>query len=571
MYHDLRALLRPFYSLLITALIFQGIAGIASLLPWLALHQWARFYPDSYNGWLTAAAAGGVIWLVAQTLAFHITHIMDARCSHGLRLQLSDKMRNLPLNWFVQQGRAGVEHYVQQDINALHQLVAHAPADLVRLILVPLLAALLLLMINPLLLVLSLLPPIGAFLCFRLMRSDRYREIFSQRDSSLRTLFEDYRTLAENPLVAQQFPGRGILRKTELALLYFTSVFHHWVTKIGRPGAMAQVFLSSALLTGWLLLCIVLTGQTLSTADLVLFILLLRSIAEPVTAMGHGADALQAALSASGRIRQLLAHPQMQYGGRQYDDGTPLPEAVPLTAQNLTLYPDREENSEPILKNISLTVAAGECIAIVGPSGAGKSALLRLIARFMDPSGGMIILAGQPLSAWSRHGLNQLVTVVMQNSEPLPGTLRDNLMLFNPQASPQQVWQAVAAARFDSVIAAQEKGMDAVTGQDVHLSGGEAQRLAIARALIAQSPLLLADEPTSALDPDNAAHIFAALTGGTGTRVIVTHDLALARCADRLVFMVKGTVAATGTYDELLAECPSYRHFARQQEASHES
>lgn len=143
-------------------------------------------------------------------------------------------------------------------------------------------------------------------------------------------------------------------------------------------------------------------------------------------------------------------------------------------------------------------------------------------------------------------------------------------MLFNSQASPELVQQAVAASRFADMLAMQEKGMDAVTGTDVYLSGGEAQRLAIARALIAQSPLLLADEPTSALDPDNAAHIFAALTGGTGTRVIVTHDLALARCADRLVFMAEGTVAATGTHDELLAQCPAYRHFARQQEISHE-
>lgn len=212
MYHDLRALLRPFYTLLATALFFQTIAGIASLLPWLALYQWADAQPAGHNGWLAAAAAGGVIWLAAQTLAFHLTHITDVRFSYRLRLQLAEKMRNLPLNWFVQQGRSGVDQYVQQDISALHQLVAHAPADIVRLILVPLPAVLLLLLI------LSLLPVCGAFYCFRLTRSGRCRDIFAQRDNALRALSGDYRTLAENPLIAQQFPGRGIVRKTELSL-----------------------------------------------------------------------------------------------------------------------------------------------------------------------------------------------------------------------------------------------------------------------------------------------------------------------------------------------------------------
>lgn len=129
----------------------------------------------------------------------------------------------------------------------------------------------------------------------------------------------------------------------------------------------------------------------------------------------------------------------------------------------------------------------------------------------------------------------------------------------------------MTAACFDEVIAAQVKGIDARIGTDVQLSGGEAQRLAIARALIAQSPLLLADEPTSALDPENAGMIFDALLSSPGTRLIVTHDLMLARRADRLLFMADGTVAATGTHEVLMAECAAYREFVTQQEKQHEA
>lgn len=571
MYHDLRALLRPFYTLLATALFFQAIAGITSLLPWLALYQWADAQPAGHNGWLAAAAAGGVIWLAAQTLAFHLTHITDARFSYRLRLQLAEKMRNLPLNWFVQQGRSGVDQYVQHDISALHQLVAHAPADIVRLILVPFPAVLLLLLINPLLLILSLLPVCGAFYCFRLTRSGRCRDIFAQRDNALRALSGDYRTLAENPLIAQQFPGRGIVRKTELSLSHFLSVFHQWVIKTGRPAAMAQILLSSVLLAVWLLLCAFVTGQTLSAPALILFILLLRSITEPVAAMGHGADALQAGARAAARISQLLRQPEITCGSGQYDNTDLLPRSVPLEVLNISLHAGEGHTQTSVLRDVSFSLAAGESVAIIGPSGAGKSSLLRLIARFMLPDTGDILLAGRPLSAWSHTGLNQLVTIVMQNSEPLPGTLRDNLLLFNPQASQSQVQHAVTAACFDEVIAAQAKGIDALIGTDVQLSGGEAQRLAIARALIAQSPLLLADEPTSALDPENAGMIFDALLSSPGTRLIVTHDLMLARRADRMLFMADGTIAATGTHEVLMAECAAYREFVMQQEKQHEA
>ncbi|WP_100159186.1 ABC transporter ATP-binding protein [Proteus columbae] len=140
MRNELWALLRPFRTLLMGALLLQIMAGFSSLVPWLALYQLILSFPNENTFWLVFAVIGGVLWLISQSMAFHLTHLMDARLTYQLRLSLSEKMQQLPLNWFIHQGKNGVNQYVQRDIKALHQLIAHAPADIVQFIIVPVIA-----------------------------------------------------------------------------------------------------------------------------------------------------------------------------------------------------------------------------------------------------------------------------------------------------------------------------------------------------------------------------------------------------------------------------------------------
>lgn len=558
MHNELWALLRPYRTLLVSAFLLQVIAGFCSLVPWLALYQLILLFPTENTLWLIVAVIGGIIWLMSQTLAFHLTHIMDARLTYQLRLTLSDKMQKLPLNWFVHQGKSGVKQYVQQDIKSLHQLIAHAPADIAQLIVVPSIAILVLLSVNTTLLVFSLLPLFIAYFCFKQTQSSRFQSYCERRDSAMKNLFEDYQLLAENPLIARQFLNQGIMSRTENALFQFVYHFQHWVKKVGQLGSLTQLLLSATFLTGWLLLGIVLINQSLSIADLLLFILLIRRIAEPVMAMGHGGDALRVAKQSAQRIQQLLHSPEMQYGSQcaeYYSNG------VNVTAHSVSLY----YYDKKILNDINFTIKQGEFIAIVGPSGAGKSTLLQLIARFMDTTSGDILIDNTPLPDYSRIALNQLTTVVMQNSVPLPYSIKDNLLLFNPHCSDEQLHSAINETHFAQVIANLPQGLSTSLGQDITLSGGEAQRLAIARALIANSPLLLADEPTSALDPDNAQAIFNALKNKTITRIVVTHSLALAQQTDRVMFMVEGELVAIGTHESLLTNCQAYREFVLKQ------
>lgn len=558
MHNELWALLRPYRPLLIGALLLQAVAGFSSLVPWLALYQLLLSFPSSNTLWLTIAVIGGVVWLISQTIAFHLTHLMDAKLTYQLRLALSEKMQKLPLNWFVSQGKNGVNQYVQRDIKALHQLIAHAPADIVQFIVVPVIAIMVLSILNLSLLLFALIPLIIAYFCFKQTQSSRYQTYCEQRDSAMKALFEDYQLLAENPLVARQFPHKGIISKTEKALFNFVFHFQNWVKRVGLLGSLTQLLLSATLLTGWLLLGAVTFEQTLPLADLLLFILLLRRIAEPVMAMGHGGDALRIAKKSAQRIQQLLQQPEIQYGEQSVEN---ISHHVALTADSVCLsYGDKK-----ILNNINFEIKKGEFIAIVGPSGAGKSSLLQLIARFMDATSGEILIENKRLQAYSRHALNQITTVVMQNSQPLPYSIKDNLLLFNPDCNEEQLQSAINDTHFAEVIELLPQGLSTIINDEMPLSGGEAQRLAIARAFIANSPLLLADEPSSALDPDNAQHIFNALKNKTMTRIVVTHSLVLAQQVNRVIFMVDGKLVAMGNHDDLLLECERYRDFVQKQ------
>lgn len=558
MHNELWALLRPYRPLLIGALLLQAVAGFSSLVPWLALYQLLLSFPSSNTLWLTIAVIGGVVWLISQTIAFHLTHLMDAKLTYQLRLALSEKMQKLPLNWFVSQGKNGINQYVQRDIKALHQLIAHAPADIVQFIVVPVIAIMVLSILNLSLLLFALIPLIIAYFCFKQTQSSRYQTYCEQRDSAMKALFEDYQLLAENPLVARQFPHKGIISKTEKALFNFVFHFQNWVKRVGLLGSLTQLLLSATLLTGWLLLGAATFEQRLPLADLLLFILLLRRIAEPVMAMGHGGDALRIAKQSAQQIQQLLQQSEMQYGEQSVEG---ISHHVALTADSVCLaYGDKK-----ILDNINFEIKKGEFIAIVGPSGAGKSSLLQLIARFMDATSGEILIENKRLQAYSRHALNQIATVVMQNSQPLPYSIKDNLLLFNPDCNEEQLQSAINETHFAEVIELLPQGLSTIINDETPLSGGEAQRLAIARAFIANSPLLLADEPSSALDPDNAQHIFNALKNKTMTRIVVTHSLALAQQVNRVIFMVDGRLVAMGNHDDLLLECERYRDFVQKQ------
>ncbi|MDR8101369.1 ABC transporter ATP-binding protein/permease [Burkholderia cenocepacia] len=564
----LLSMLRPFAVPLVAAVALQALAGIASLVPWLALAHLADAWRASAQldaaarGWLVAAGAAGAFWLAGQTVALHLTHRVDADLGDRLRKRLADHLQRLPLGWFARAGSDRVARHVDQDVRALHQLVAHAPADLTQLVVVPCAALACLLYLNPALLAFALVPLVAGAALFRWMRSARFAPAFAARNAALERLMGDYAQLAQNPALVRQYPGAGIEAAALASSGQFSRAFSAWVGRIGGLGACTQVLLGTPLLLAWVVFGATwLTAGQLPVGTLCAFALLIWAVAAPVRALGHGADALRDARAAAARLDALLAQPGLQ---EPADGAAQAPRDASIELRGVQVDID----GEPILRDIDATLAAATTTAIVGPSGAGKSTLLMLLARFMDPDRGTVRLGGADLRLVSSQTRREQIAMVFQQASALDVSIAANIALYRPDADRDAIRAAARAACLDARIDALPGGYDCVCGRDVRLSGGELQRLSIARALLSRAPLLLLDEPASALDPQTGRALRNALRADTRTRVIVSHDLDAIRHADQILVMERGRLVERGTHAALLAAGGLYARLWRERGAA---
>ena len=304
----------------------------------------------------------------------------------------------------------------------------------------------------------------------------------------------------------------------------------------------------------------VLAGRS-SLGELAAFIFYAFIVAGSAGAISEVWADIQRAAGAAERLLELLAVNSV-LAEPEYPEDPTRPGAIEF--ENVALrYPTR--SGEIALNGIDLSVAPGEMVALVGPSGAGKSSLLDLVQRFYDPTQGVVSVGGVDARRLSSKALRGQVGFVPQNPVLFAGSILENVLYGAPDANDDDVRDALKGANALEFVDALENGLDTHLGEDGQgLSGGELQRLAIARALLTAPRILLMDEPTSALDArseETIGRTLAALKGQC-TVLIVAHRISTAAVADRIVVLQQGRIIAEGTHDSLLRENGLYRDFA---------
>ncbi|GAA3305404.1 hypothetical protein GCM10020295_59040 [Streptomyces cinereospinus] len=350
--------------------------------------------------------------------------------------------------------------------------------------------------------------------------------------------------------VVKAFGGYGRAhQRFRTAADEFVGTFGRWVHGISGIAAGMQLALSPPFV-----LLVVLTGGTtllandeLAPADLLPFLLLGLGLTAPVAALGHGFDETQAARRAVGRIRDVLdvaslpepAHPAPPRGHR-----------VELRDVGFGYEPGRE-----VLRGIDLVLEPGTVTAVVGPSGSGKSTLVRLLPRFYDPTHGTITLGGVDLRELGSRALYTSVSFVFQDVRLLRASVADNIALAVPHAGLDEVMRAARLAHIHDRVLELPRGYDTVIGEDAGLSGGEAQRIALARALLADTPVLVLDEATAFADPRTEVAVRRALATLRGDRtvLVIAHRPETIAEADTAVLMEDGAIVERGRPAELLA------------------
>ncbi|WP_055725432.1 ABC transporter ATP-binding protein, partial [Streptomyces niveiscabiei] len=557
-------LIAPVRGRLTAAIIAQAAAAVCSMIPFIAVAELARALlapggPDEGRAWAAAWTAVGalVARLVLYAAAGVLTHHADADLQLDLRRRLARHLGRLPLGWFTDNSSGEVKKAAADDISTLHHLVAHTALEVTTALVAPLTALAYLLTVDWRLALVALLPLLlgGYFLKQAMSGGD---EVTARFFGSMGAVNAAVVELVHGITVIKAY-GRTSRahRAYDDAADSFAVFFRDWIMSTTRASTAAALALSgpAALLLATAAGTLFVTQGWADAVDLVPFVLLGPAITGSVMGLAQSGHAVQGGVQSARRLHTLLAVPPLPEPARPTAPGTD--GRVELEGVSFSY-----DGTTQVLGGIDLTLRPGTVTALVGASGSGKSTLARLVPRFWDPTAGTVRIGGTDVRDLAPADLYRQVSFVFQDPHLLRTTVRDNIRLGRPDADDTAVERAARAAHVHDRITALPRGYDSVIGEDAVLSGGEAQRLSVARALLADAPVLVLDEATSFADPESEAAVQQALSALAAGRtlLVIAHRLATVRDADHIVVLDGGRVAEQGTHTELLDLDGRYAH-----------
>lgn len=407
--------------------------------------------------------------------------------------------------------------------------------------------------------------PVLSVIVFGIMRwtSPRYKKIQSRLDNVTKATRENLsgvrviRAFGREEEEVEQFVGsNGALFDLQLHVGHISALMNPLTYVVVNIGIIAILYGGSMKVDGGILL----------SGGIVALINYMNQILVELVKLANLIVSISRALASLSRVEQVLdTKAKMTFPETSPEDSdAAAEEAVRFSQVGLTYAGAGAES----LSDLSFCVKKGQTVGIIGGTGSGKSSLVHLIPRFYDATSGEVSLFGRPITSFDRNTLRRRVGIVMQKAQLFAGTIRSNLLWGNPDATDEELWEALRAAQAEDFVRAGSAGLDAPVEQGGrNLSGGQKQRLTIARALVRKPDILILDDSSSALDYATDAALRQALghLPGGMTIFLVSQRTSSLQHADQILVLDDGRLAGIGTHQELLASCATYREIYESQ------
>lgn len=538
--------------------ILSAVSALLALVPfwyiWRILKEIIEVAPQYENavhvtqyGWMAVAIA--VSSILVYITGLMCSHLSAFRIATNLRLSMTNHIATLPLGTIEQFGSGKLRRTISETAGAMETYLAHQLPDKAKAMatIVGLLA--LLLIFDWRLGLLSLVPVALAFLVMTRMTGAKMQEQMMQYQNALADMSNEAVEYVRGIPVVKTF-GQTVFSFKKFKETIDS--YERWVIAYTKQVRWPMIFYTLAVNSVFVFL---IAGGFLfsyrgadheTLLNILFYIIITPVISLTLTKLMFMSENGMIVQDAFNRIDRVLQSPSLSQPSVPQH-----PKDNSVALSNVTFSYDGTKNA---LEDVSLSIGAGQTVAFVGPSGGGKSTLAVLIARFFDPQRGSISIGGVNVKDIEKNELMDTISFVLQNSHLIKGSILDNVRMGKPDASDEEVLAALKAAQCMDIIEKFPDGVHTIIGsQGIYLSGGETQRLTIARAMLKNAPVLILDEATAFADPDNETKVQAAfneLVVGR-TVIMIAHRLSTVVNADRIFVLKDGHLEESGSFEEL--------------------